>query len=369
MNKFYQIVKDCNFDAELFYKALFGWLEGTENILQNAIRSIDPNAQATITPSIDIGLPDDVRRTAGGFLTGCHVEWECNTPFIPVDTTVGVCTSSVYKFADKISDVGKDFFDNKIDFMIDKKNKYMWNFNLGNHFVILAEDENSSYLIMHSSASEFKKQLDIGLYPVKNNWYWDKLETHQENNRFIRFIKGQAAEKFWNTASKIPDYNTDRHTYFAELFAEGITKIETSFIKHHYGMPDSNSVNIGCFLEKENTTVPIFSALGKNIFLYTISSDDPNMGNKKLIPHGWGKTYPNLSEISIDMKNEIIKIAENVYPVDSDERVKGDIRLFSDNPKDENFYFNLIAKHFHGKVEKVLNQVFSYSKHGNFQWK
>lgn len=369
MNNFYNIVRECNLDSELFYNSMFSWLQGTETILNDAVKTIDKNGSARILPSLDIGLPDDVRRISGGFLTGCYVEWECDIPFIPVDTTVGVCTSSVFRFSEKISAISTKEFANKIDFLIKNAGSYLWNFNLGNHFITIAEDECHSYLVMHSSASEFKKQLNVGLYPVENNWYWKDLQFYANNNRFIRYIKGEKAERFWEIANKIPEYNEARHIYFAELFADGLSKIEKTYIKHHYGMPSQNAVNIGCFLEKTNSVVPIFSALGKNIFLYSVADTDPEVNGSKLIPHGWGKTYPSLSKIEIDSDLKNIEIANNQYSINSDERIKGDTRVFSDELTDKMFYFNLISPHFHGKVENVLQQVLSYSKHGIHNWK
>jgi hypothetical protein len=121
MNDFYKIIRNCNFDTEQFYNALFNWLQGTERILNSAIQKIDVNGFGKITPSIDIGLPDDIRRIAGGFLTGCYTQWECKIPFVPVDTTVGVCSSSVYKFSEKLSNFSKEKFQQKIEYQIDRK--------------------------------------------------------------------------------------------------------------------------------------------------------------------------------------------------------------------------------------------------------
>ncbi|NDV95455.1 hypothetical protein D0T84_11090 [Dysgonomonas sp. 521] len=368
MTTIHDIIRKCNFDSPQFYDALFNWLEGTEQILRSAVRKVDNNATARITPSIDIGLPDDVRRISGGFLTGCFVEWSCNTPFVPVDTTVGVCTSSVYRFSDKLNDYTINDFEKRIKKIMSLENEYIWNFNLGNHFIILGEDDCSSYLIMHSSASEFKKQLDNGLYPMPNNWYWDSLNTLVENNRYLRFIKGKNAELFWKIASSIPEYNTNRHNYFAENFAQGLTKIEDSNIEHHYGMPSQESINIGCFVAKSEKILPIFSALGQNIFLYEVNKNDPQVGDVKLIPHGWGKTYPNLSQIQFINSMQEIQIANNIYSINSDERIKGDIRMFCDNPNSPDFYFNVMSDYYKGNVIKTIKQRFSHSKHGNINW-
>jgi hypothetical protein len=363
------IIRKCNLDATQFYDALFDWLNGTEKILQSAVFRLDRNATARITPSIDIGLPDDVVRISGGFLTGCFVEWSCNIPFVPIDTTVGVCTSSVYCFSKKLIHFSLDDFEKKINQLIEARNDFSWNFNSGNHFIILAESEDVNYLVMHSSASEFKKDMDRGLYPVPNNWYWNSIETLVDGNRYLRFIKEKDAEIFWKIAEKIPEYNIKRHDYFAEKFAKGLTNIIQSYTEHHYGMPTQESINIGCYITEPEKIVPIFSAPGRCLFLYKVDIDDPNAGNTKLIPHGWGKTCMNLSKIELINSMQEIEIAGRKYLINSSERIKGDIRQFCDNPMKQNYYFSTMSKYYKGIVKKILNQKFSYSKHGCLSWK
>ncbi len=106
-------------------------------------------------------------------------------PFIPVDATVNVCGTAVYRLNQKISI--KEFkrrlnnvMENRETYLkyatthlpvqilnsinLERADKFYWNYNVGNHFVILAEQdsENSElpkgqYMVVHASAIELKK--------------------------------------------------------------------------------------------------------------------------------------------------------------------------------------------------------------------
>ncbi len=46
----------------------------------------------------DLGIAHNVTRMRGGFFTGAAYVWEQpDTPFIPVDTTINVCGTALYK--------------------------------------------------------------------------------------------------------------------------------------------------------------------------------------------------------------------------------------------------------------------------------
>ena len=114
----------------------------------------------------DLGIAQNGTRMLGGFYTGACYTWDSDVPFVPVDTTVNVCGTAVYKLKKRISteefkkrldDVmnnretylsyAKTHLPHKILNSIDvsDKSKFFWNYNVGNHFVILAEqkEENS----------------------------------------------------------------------------------------------------------------------------------------------------------------------------------------------------------------------------------
>lgn len=362
-------ILDCQLDTSIFLSTLFKWQQGTEDLLNRVIHKYDKNGNAKVIPSLDLGLPNNIGRISGGFLTGSYIEWDCKIPIVPIDSTVNVCSSSVYLLDDDLSDISEVRFANMINEVQKKFIKYNWNFASGNHFIILAKEFNKCYLVLHSSASEFKKQLDVGLYPTKDNWYWNDIEKFSYNGRYIRYIKETKAEAFTEIALKIPDFNTQRHREFAEQLVKGVCKISNGYSKHHYGMPTDQSVNIGCFLTTPDEEVPIFSAPGKDIFVYKTDINDPQIGNKKLIPHGWGKTNDNIDDLEVVEDMNFLLISSNKYPVNSEERLKGRIRNLSDNKNDVNYYFRLAAPYLKGVVTHSFTQLLSYSAIGINDWR
>ena len=223
----------------------------------------------------DLGIAQNGTRMLGGFYTGACYSWDSDVPFIPVDATVNVCGTAVYRLKDKVSvQEFKSRLDNvmanretylkyatthlpaqilnSID--LEMTNKFYWNYNVGNHFVILAEQdaENSEipkgqYMIVHASAIELKKDnLRYGLYPVEGNWYYDDIETIYDDreNRYLRYIYGKKAVQFAELANILQRINKDRNRYFCkevlgELAGEEIINLS------NYGMPTKNSICIG----------------------------------------------------------------------------------------------------------------------------
>jgi len=105
----------------------------------------------------DLGIAQNGTRMLGGFYTGACYSWDSDVPFIPVDATVNVCGTAVYRLKDKVSvQEFKSRLDNvmanretylkyatthlpaqildSID--LEMTNKFYWNYNVGNHFVI-----------------------------------------------------------------------------------------------------------------------------------------------------------------------------------------------------------------------------------------
>lgn len=75
------------------------YIQETERLFTEAIKKHDQseNSGCHIIPSLDLGFPNNVQRLAGGFATGMLVAWQCGLDMVPVDATVNICTSSVYK--------------------------------------------------------------------------------------------------------------------------------------------------------------------------------------------------------------------------------------------------------------------------------
>ena len=362
------------FDNKTNTNTMKSWLSGTEKLFNKAIKQYDPTGSAKITTSLDCGLPNNVVRLAGGFLTGCNIEWISNLPIVPVDTTLNVCNSAIYELGNNHLSI-ENFKDslNKTKSSFENKG-YNWNFDFmgnhkGNHFVSIANDdiENKLYLILHSSASEYKKDLDKGLYPFEGNWFYDDIQLLRTDLRYIRYLVGPKAQKFIDIAKRLKEYNEIRLDYFAENFCKinGLNEVKKVTNKSHYGLSSNNyeltkkySIHIGCFENSQNQIYPIFSKKGDKIFMFKSSKDcDPN------IPHGFGKTG-NISNIELTSDHKALNLGGIEYLINYESTTNGMIRDISTDINDPNSFFSLINGRLKGEIIKTLTPIYSSDANG-----
>jgi hypothetical protein len=347
-------------------------LHETEEILLEALKTLDINSKCQIIAAADLGFPHDVIRLAGGFATGCFVEWQCSEPFIPVDTTVNIDTSSVYKLEENIIDsITEETFQDLVNKL--EKSSYINNFQKGNHFISfgVAIETGEPYLVIHSNEKEFKYQFN-GLMPVDGNWFMDDVITYSKGARYIRFLTGRKAELFSDIAKSLEQYNIMRHRFIANFISDfcGIKSVSDT---HHYFMPSKYSVALGCFLAEPGDILPIFSAPGKNIHLYKVSSGGENSldfinggDSKLLVPHGWGKRAKSNPKIEWDNKNLIVNdISFPIEPLESlGKHPDLIIRDYSTNLSDSNNYFSQISSYCPGEVILTIEQKASFCRQG-----
>lgn len=285
-------------------RTLLPYIRQTENMLTHVIKTkYDSRKEsgAIIIPSLDLGYPNNVQRLAGGFATGMFIHWECGTPLIPVDATVNVCSSSIYRLTHYSEELTSNFctYLERIMQFASEQYGYSYSFTSGNHFLMVAQDNSDPdalYLVMHSSANELKNSF-LGLYPVENNWYAKSIKTYYDGNRYLRYIKGNEASYFIQNAHYMETYNTDLHRWLAyQLNGEyEFGEQDLQMTKHHYYMPTDSSIAIGTFVEQPGTEIPIFSDVGKPIYLFRIGEDNLTFklpgkkGTWCLVPHGWGQ--------------------------------------------------------------------------------
>ena len=309
-----------------------------------------------------------MQRLAGGFATGMLITWKCGTSLVPVDATVNVCSSSIYRI-NEFPDMNDQEFCTYINKIVDdatREKGYSFSFDSGNHFVMIAQDvqDKKLYVVMHSSAKEFKDSY-MGLYPVEENWFSDSIRQFPDKSkdgRYIRYIKDEEAKQFVAYAHKLENYNVQIHRWFAEQI--GI--LEDSSIKkhtfHHYYMPNDCAIAIGTFVEKPGTELPIFSDVGKDVYLYRVSEDNwkirINGEEKCLIPHGWGQVIDNVKNISVNEKEKILKIDDNPFEINSKSRITDikNIRSFQDGEE----FFEKGKKMLKGEIIKTLRPIYLF---------
>lgn len=255
-------------------------LKGTERLLQMASGS-----EVEITLMADACPAHNVYRMLDGHFTGTVTKiLNPKEPFIPVGTTVNVCGVVIYKLRHEIS--VQEFKSRVQSAMASSPEPYTWNnFNRGNHFVSLMYSdgkfglEEGQYLVVHASANEYRNQL----YPNKGVWYEDQIKTvtlPDDPKRSLHYITGKTAEKFYNIAKNLLEFNRARNSAFCKTVLKDIAKYEVLNIQH-YGMPDANTFCIGVQWETDGL-VPLLTAPGKNIHIVK-----PSKGTK-YFPHGFG---------------------------------------------------------------------------------
>lgn len=375
---------------------LLPYIYKTEEMLNELVKIYDGDAFAKIFPSLDVGIPNNILRLAGGFATGILVVWKCGTPIVPVDTTVNVCSSSYYQFDSSALNGQsiKDFFNaKKINEIINEGSKnegLAFSFNSGNHFLLLCKSNKNDmyYLVLHSSAKQFKDTY-LGLYPKPGNWYsgYIKIYNDKSSGRYIRYLKDDEAERFIKIARMLNQENEDIHNWFASKFCENIhfTKHKTY---HHYGMPTDYSIAIGTYVIDENDSVPIFSKEDYPICFFKPDSKMWSIeleGKKKyVIPHGWGQKIKSeyfnqmddkdLSECSFSIENSnlVFRNAQNrkigEYDINYNNRFPEEMvevrQLWdlSDSNRNTMLKFN---KYLSGTIEEILYPVALFSKNND----
>lgn len=357
-------------------EVLLAHIKETERLLNKVVKKYDKRDEsgAVIIPSLDLGYPNNVMRLAGGFATGMLVDWDCGTSFVPIDATVNVCTSSVFKITPG-KELLHDFegFVKKVTETDATSLGYSFSLKSGNHFLMLAKDENNEYyLVLHSSVKEMKESY-LGLYPSEVNWYSSRVKSDppegiQSNERYIRYIKGEEATYFIKTAHYLEKYNVEIHEWISSKLNCG-RKDKNPIIRHHYYMPTDSSIAIGTFVEAPGTIVPLFSDVGKPVYLFEIGKDNwtYNLGGNKgevcVVPHGWGQQIENVKSIKNRNGKLILGCEDGIeqsYDIYSKERFTDKsgkrIRQFDDGQE-----FLQTGKNFvTGEIKKILTPEYLY---------
>lgn len=260
---------------------------------------------------------------------------------------------------------------------------YAFSFESGNHFLMISKDDSGNYyLVLHCSAKQAKESY-FGLYPSERVWYKDKIKTlySDDQTRYIRYIRSDTVVKFIDYANRFRDFNHEMHQYIAEEFASEIgSEIKGQpIIKHHYGMPLPNSISIGTFAVDTMSTndndliVPVFSELGKNICIYSVSrmqsqTYTPSGTSQKiiLVPHGWGQVIDDIKSMRVDNiydeKDRQLIIETNKhhqFDVTPQNRIsipEKRVRLFDSVTS----FLNEKCSNINGRIQTILHPVYCF---------
>lgn len=305
----------------------------------------------------DLGFSNNITRMAGGFFTGMYLQWDCDRYFIPVDSTVNACGVSIYEF-DSVF-INFESFISAVSAAISslEKDGIKWNYNSGNHFVSLCiapQNENKQYLILHASANQYKFGVN-GLYPDERTWFYSKIRTLEEGNRYIRYIVDETAEQFYSLYLKAAKENPLRNDEVAKrIVGEEVHRVLYS---PHYGMPAKNSIAIGC---QWNPDCVILTSFGNNIYNIRLESY-PGL---PLTPHGFGVCFKNDLQALKYLNGKLYINGENVENITNGFLSYGNIcNRYADQTIDKEFITKFLSpRRIHIIAE--YKQLYSYNRNG-----
>lgn len=342
-------------------------LEVTEWLLSKVATNLSTTQKTCdIYAMSDLGIAHNVTRMRGGFFTGATYKWEqSDVPFIPVDATINVCGTALYKIS---SDINITEFKERCEKALADTSKYDWNFTNGNHFISLCHLENDEnrigmkngyYMLVHASACEYKEQL----YPVIGNWYYNSILTERLGEyRYLRFITGKTAERFYQMAEMLESFNRKRNYFFCKQVLAG--KMGTEILNvSHYGMPTIHEVLIG--VQKTEGLATLLTSPGKSIYIVKKKEKSKN----HYIPHGFGLELPENSDFTY---------CENGIQIGKKKFSSGSITIGEDAinrhgfPEKDNElrnYVRKIAQINELEICAELKQICSFSANGFKVWR
>ena len=338
-------------------------LETTEKLISKVATKLSSTKKTCdIYAMSDLGIAHNVTRMRGGFFTGAAYVWEQpDTPFIPVDTTINVCGTALYKIN---SDMNITEFKKRCEKALADKSRYDWNFTNGNHFISLCYSENNMgmqegyYMLVHASACEYKEEL----YPVIGNWYYQDICTERLNHRYIRYIKGDKAEKLYEWAKLLESYNRERNHKFCKKVLSGNMGREILSVAH-YGMPSIHEVLIG--VQKTEGLVTLLTSPGKNVYIVKKMENAKN----NYIPHGFGLELPEESDFTYHKNG--IQIGEKKFYSGSITIGEDAINRHSFSETDESLrkHIRKIVQINELEICAELKQICSFSVNGFQVWR
>lgn len=348
-------------------KILLRELETTEKLISKVATKLSSTQKTCdIYGMTDLGIAHNVTRMRGGFFTGAVYKWEeADIPFIPVDATINVCGTALYRIN---SDMQVSEFKKKCEKVLSDTSKYNWNFTRGNHFISLCYQENDDnhigmkkgyYMLVHASACEYKEQL----YPTVGNWYHQAIKTERfDDCRYLRYIEGEKAEKFYKIAKMLKTFNAERNYTFCQRVLKNEMGKEVLNVAH-YGMPTVHEVLIG--VQKTEKLATLLTSLGKNVYIVKNKKDS----NAHYIPHGFGLELPEENEFAYH--KDCIKIGAKEFSSGSITIEKDAINRhgFPENDRNSRKYIRKIAQINKLEICVELRQICSFSANGFKVWR
>ncbi|TLN27277.1 hypothetical protein FDZ71_00035 [bacterium] len=348
----------------------------TERLLSRVASQLSrANRHATIYLMPDLGLPRGVGRIHGGFFNGAVYSWETTVPFVPVDATVNCCGTSAFRLSNPLNSESEFLAKVTSAQRRVKGTPYSWNFNSGNHFISYGDVargwglRDGAYAVLHSSAAEFKRQYN-GLYPDPGNWFASEIKTLWDDcsGRYIRYVEGRTAERFFGVAKMLEEFNRTRHQFMAGLiFGEAEIAEEVLNIQH-YGMPGAGSVAIGCQWVRAGERCLLLTDERSDLYFVRAAAGGRNtatLGGQDyvLMPHGLGNVI--LGDTHMHFGCEGLSIGGREFPVSHSLEFGRDIALRSGASLGQGSTHALVREILSvcpGEIMGTMRQAYNYNR-------
>ena len=215
------------------------------------------------------------------------------------------------------------------------------------------------YMLVHASACEYKEEL----YPVIGNWYYQDICTERLNHyRYIRYIKGDKAEKLYEWAKLLESYNRERNHKFCQRVLSGNMGREILNVAH-YGMPSIHEALIG--VQKTEGLATLLTSPGKNVYIVKKIENAKN----NYMPHGFGLELPEESDFTYHKNG--IQIGEKKFYSGSITIGEDAINRHSFSETDESLrkHIRKIVQINELEICAELKQICSFSANGFQVWR
>lgn len=345
------------------------YINVTNELITDALKLYDTAAKSKIVTTMELGFPNDIIRLAGGFGTGLYIQWDSCIPFIPVDTTVNVCTTSLFTLSNDMEEKITPALIQNIREQILQRG-FRPNFDRGNHFIIYAKSRisNQYFLVLHSDTYHDGYE---SMSPEFENWYYNDIKILIKDGRYLRYIIGEKAREYYDRTKYLEVQNSAKHDYVANDIIGSDAVIESSQIMHHHCMPSSSSILIGCYLVSAHTTLPILSSPGRPIYLYRFdkSLEEQNCidNHHFIVPHGWGRYFDGNFSLHLDLPNNVLFLNDSKFDIQPKQTFKSceniKIRSFNNSDKCDE-YLEFLKSYYTGNNIDMLDQLIAYNKSG-----
>ena len=129
-------------------------------------------------------------------------------------------------------------------------------------------------------------------------------------------------------------------------------------------MPTDSSIAIGTYVEEPNKIVPLFSDVGKDIYMFKVGKDNwkVRLGGREvcLVPHGWGQVIENAKSVVVDNEKKILRIGDAKFKINSKSRIEDEVDKHVRKFKNGEEFLEKGKAMIKGEIVQTLRPIYLY---------